>query len=136
MTLNNVVTGSCLCGEISFEVAAAFKVLYFCHCSKCRKFTGSGNASLLAVKAGNLTWKQGAEYLHEFTAPSGYHAVSCSQCGSPMPKLRYDKIYLIPAGSLDGEPEVVRPMHIYCDSRAPWQEISDSFEQFPEGPPR
>ena len=89
------IQGSCLCGAVRYEVARQFRMLYFCHCSKCRRFTGSGNSSLLATRIDNLRWISGTEHLHEFAAPSGYYAVSCSRCGSPMPKQRWGKIYLV-----------------------------------------
>ena len=129
------IQGGCLCGTVRYEVARQFRMLYFCHCSKCRRFTGSGNSSLLATRIDNLRWISGTEHLHEFAAPSGYYAVSCSRCGSPMPKQRWGKIYLVPAGSLDAEPEVERSVHMHCNSKAAWRVIPDSAEKFAEEPP-
>lgn len=36
-----VVKGECLCAEVKFEVDGELPDLYQCHCSLCRKATGS-----------------------------------------------------------------------------------------------
>lgn len=130
-----IIRGSCICGNITYEVTADFRAMYFCHCTKCQKFSGTGNTSLLATRKEKLHWLRGAEKLSSFTSPSGYYAVFCPNCGSPMPKSRWEKIYLIPAGSLDGEPQIASSTHLYCKSKAQWQEISDGHEQYAEGLP-
>jgi hypothetical protein len=33
--------GSCLCGAVRFEVEGSFECFFLCHCSFCRKDTGS-----------------------------------------------------------------------------------------------
>ncbi|PRY63410.1 hypothetical protein B0H98_1085 [Vreelandella songnenensis] len=35
------MTGECLCGEVKFEIDGKLPNLYQCHCSLCRKTTGS-----------------------------------------------------------------------------------------------
>ena len=41
--------GSCLCGEVRFEVTGDFERFFLCHCGRCRKDTGSAHAANLAV---------------------------------------------------------------------------------------
>lgn len=36
-----VITGSCLCGGIQYEVTGEPMKRVMCHCDNCRKFTGS-----------------------------------------------------------------------------------------------
>ena len=38
--------GSCLCGEVAFEVEGPFDSFLNCHCSRCRKATGTARAKL------------------------------------------------------------------------------------------
>lgn len=39
------VKGSCLCGRVTFVVSGPFEAFHWCHCSRCRKDTGSAHAS-------------------------------------------------------------------------------------------
>ena len=131
-----MIKGSCLCGQITFEVQENFHGMFFCHCSKCRKVTGSSNASLLGTAKQKLRWVAGEDKLASFTSPSGYYVVFCPECGSPLPKAKWDKIYLVPAGTLEGAPIINERMHLFCDSKAPWYEITDDHEQHAEWFPR
>ncbi|CAM2961587.1 GFA family protein [Moritella viscosa] len=36
-----ILNGSCLCGKVGIEVPDDFDYMGNCHCSECRKFTGS-----------------------------------------------------------------------------------------------
>jgi len=80
-------------------------------------------------------WASDNQNLLSFTAPSGYYAVSCSFCGSPMPKTKWDKVYLVPAGTLDDQPDIKSAMHVFCESKASWDEISDALPRYPGNPP-
>ena len=52
------LTGSCLCGSVRYTVQGEPQRAFHCHCSRCRKATGTGHASNLFV-AGTLTWDAG-----------------------------------------------------------------------------
>ena len=41
----------------------------------------------------------------------------------------------IPAGSIDGDPEIRPSVHIFVGSKAPWYEITDGLPQFDRFPP-
>ncbi|RPH66319.1 MAG: aldehyde-activating protein, partial [Hyphomicrobiales bacterium] len=46
--------GSCLCGDVRFEIAGDFEKFYLCHCSRCRKDTGSAHGANLFASAARL----------------------------------------------------------------------------------
>ena len=46
-------TGSCLCGEITFEIDGDFKNFYLCHC---RKDTGPAHAANMFSSTAKLKW--------------------------------------------------------------------------------
>ena len=60
------MTGSCLCGEIEFEVDEIPGLVFNCHCSRCRK----GHAAAFATQAfavrSTLRFKKGHDLLKEF----------------------------------------------------------------------
>lgn len=131
-----VVRGSCLCGEVRFEIDGRVSPIGLCHCSKCRKATGTGAVCDLMTSARSLRFTQGEARVRHFMQPSGYRTAFCEQCGSPMPKpQRNGKLWWVPAGSLDDDPLVGIAAHIYVDSKAPWDVIPEGVEQFPEGFP-
>ena len=39
--------GSCLCGEVVYEITGNLGIFKYCHCHRCSKFTGSANDSHL-----------------------------------------------------------------------------------------
>jgi hypothetical protein len=61
-----IFTGSCLCGEVAFEVEGPFDKFLNCHCSRCRKASGTAHSSEVIVKAGTLRWLKGEEAVVRF----------------------------------------------------------------------
>ena len=133
------ISGSCLCGNVRFEIDGRVSPIGLCHCSLCRKETGTGAAAQLITSRKSLRFTAGEHLLNTFHKPSGFGTRFCTQCGSPMPKLHPSgKIYWVPAGALDDDPGVPVAMHIYVGSKAPWDEIAGDavqhIEDWPERP--
>lgn len=124
------VTGSCLCGSVRFEVVGAFDGFYLCHCSRCRKDTGSAHASNLFSTTARLLWLAGEAQVTGYKLPGTRHQRAfCAGCGSAMPTRQRDGgLLVVPAGSLDGDPGVRPTAHIFCDDKAGWE------SQLPEAP--
>jgi len=124
-----MIQGSCLCGEVAYEIDGRISEIGQCHCSKCRKYTGSAHGAVLVTAIPNLRWVRGEQLLSSYTAPSGYYAVFCSKCSSPLPKTRANKVYLVPAGTLDDDPGVKVSFHVHVASKALWEDILDELPQ-------
>ncbi|MBN8606194.1 MAG: GFA family protein [Caulobacterales bacterium] len=116
--------GSCLCGEVRFEIEGAFEHFFLCHCGRCRKDTGAAHAANLFSTQARLTWLSGEEHIKTFQLPETRHARGfCRACGSALPSLQMDGALLVtPAGSLDGEVDIKPTAHILFASRANWDE--------------
>src|SRR3546814_8163629 len=83
--MTNALRGSCLCGEIRFEIDGKIGAAGQCHCSKCRKVSGTdGNAVFYASTAG-FRWLAGEDLIERFVVPDGRGWTShfCRRCGSP-----------------------------------------------------
>jgi hypothetical protein len=114
--------GSCLCGAVRFEVEGSFEHFFLCHCSYCRKDTGSAHGANLFSNTAKLTWLAGENQVATYHLPSTRHAKSfCKTCGSALPRLPTDgSALVVPAGSLES-PVTMRPnAHIFVASRADW----------------
>ena len=122
--------GSCLCGAARFEVSGDFQSFFLCHCSRCRKDSGSAHGANLFSTEARLDWLSGEEKVRTFQLPETRHQRSfCADCGSALPGLQMDgALLVVPAGSLDS-PLPMRPnAHINVASRADWDE---HLEQIP-----
>jgi len=124
--------GSCLCQTIQYKIIGEPKAFYLCHCSRCRKVTGSAHASNLFVHVESMQWLAGESMISSYRVPDTRFAKSfCSQCSSAVPSLRPPSHVLIPAGSLDSEPELTPQAHISCASRAAWDDGFANLECIP-----
>src|SRR3546814_7038212 len=69
--MTNALRVSCLCGEIRFEIDGKIGAAGQCHCSKCRKVSGTdGNAVFYASTAG-FRWLAGEDLIERFVVPDG-----------------------------------------------------------------
>jgi hypothetical protein len=130
-----MIRGSCLCGGARFEIDGPISPIGHCHCSKCRKVTGTASNAVFWVDTArtSLRFTQGEELVRTFRLASGWASVFCAECGSPMPhQNRAGTRYFVPAGSLDDDPGVRPAVHIFVGSKAPWDEIHGPQPQFTE----
>ncbi|ADU66714.1 glutathione-dependent formaldehyde-activating GFA [Desulfurispirillum indicum S5] len=124
-------TGGCLCGAIRFEVTGPFEGFFLCHCSRCRKDTGSSNAANLFSRASELRWLSGESQVTVYNLPETRHVRSfCAVCGSALPSLQTNGTLLVPAGSLDTDVPLRPQGHIFMDSRANWDEKLETLPKF------
>lgn len=115
--------GSCLCGAVTYEVDPPFHKMIHCHCSRCRKGTGTGHATNLIAEPGRFRWLSGEDAITRYDLPTAksFSKWFCSHCGCPVPRLRRKgDLMVIPAGSLDSVPGIRPTDHIFWGSRAPW----------------
>ncbi len=132
-----MLTGGCLCGKVRYEIDGKASGIWFCHCSKCRRSTGSAFVAAAACRETNFRWLCDSRAISEFSTESGYRRRFCATCGSPAPSYVPDRDFVwLPAGSLDGDPGTRPRHHIFVGSKAPWLEITDSLPQFEEHAPR
>ena len=117
------VTGSCLCGSVKFEATAPFAAFRYCHCSRCRKASGSAHAANLFVPETQFKWTAGEALLKRFPHPQSerFAVWFCTNCGTRMPhKVNTTDNMLIPAGVLDADPEMRPTNSIFWKSKSAW----------------
>lgn len=131
------LAGSCLCGSIRYSATGEPLRFYHCHCSRCRKVTGTGHASNLFVK-GRLEWLSGENEVAFFKPPDAGRFTNsfCPHCGSRMPRfIEQAGMVFIPAGSLDDEPGFAAQARIFLGSRAAWSCDASALPEYDEYPP-
>jgi len=131
--------GSCLCGSVEYEVHPPFKLFQYCHCSRCRKVTGTAHGSNLFVAPEQFRWIKGEDMVGRYEVPDAkYYATGfCKKCGSSMPWLAQGgRNMVVPAGSLDEDPEMLPRQIIYWESKACWYVDPERLPKYDELPPR
>ena len=128
--MSEISAGGCLCGAVTFEIAGAFEGFFLCHCSRCRKGTGSAHAANLFSRSATITWLSGEDKVRVYRVPDTRHQKCfCTDCGSALPRVQPDGMLVVPAGSLDSDVHVRPNAHIFCASRANWD---DHLEDVPK----
>src|SRR5262245_54108822 len=61
--------GSCLCGDVRFEILGAFERFFLCHCGRCRKDTGSAHAANLFSSTAKVRWLSGQSAISTYQVP-------------------------------------------------------------------
>jgi len=129
------MTGSCLCGEIEFEVDEIPGMVFNCHCSRCRKAHGAAFATQAFAVRSSLKFKKGRELLKEYDSSSQGIRAFCSSCGSCLMNYAKDNgPYLsVAIACLDGYRG--KPVaHAFVASKADWHEPSLDIPAFDEVP--
>ncbi len=130
------LTGSCFCGRIRYAIDRPLLNARSCHCSRCRKaFSGAGSA-YAEVMPGSFSWTSGEDNLAQHTSTPGRGLCFCRTCGTTLCGMHDGKVHGVTLGSVDGDPGVQIGMHIFVGSKAPWDHIGGSAQQFSEFPPQ
>lgn len=130
-----MIRGGCLCGGVRFELDRAVGPFELCHCSRCRKTTGSAFMAALGVRREDFRWLEGRELVTTYDAPilespPAYRSCFCSRCGSPVPDPADESPWFeIQAGLLEHDPQVRPDKHIFVESKSAWYAITDDLPQ-------
>ncbi len=117
----NFHQGSCLCGAVQFEIRGAFDSFYYCHCSRCRKTSGTAHAANAFAANAELIWLQGAESVKTYAVPdTRFTKTFCIHCGASLPHVKADGRIKLPAGSLDSVFDMPVTERIFTQDRALW----------------
>ena len=121
-----MITGSCLCGAVRIQVDGKLGPVVYCHCSQCRRASGSAFAANADVRARYLRL-EGREAIREYESSPGKLRAFCSRCGSPVYSRRVSQpeTYRLRLGTLDGDPGRRPVAHGFVGSKAPWFELPD-----------
>jgi hypothetical protein len=125
--VTDVVAGSCLCGGVAFEVVLPFRRASHCHCSRCRKHSGTAMLTHGRVPRDRFRLLRGDELVRVYRPEGGAVKAFCSECGSslfggtwpegPEVSVRF--------GALDGDPGIRPQYRTHVASKAAWDDVPD-----------
>lgn len=120
-------TGACLCGAVTFEYAGDIAEAAYCHCTDCRRTTGSAFNISVGLKSSGFKVTKGSPHEFTKTADSGNLLTRhfCGNCGSPLytsSPSNADMVY-VKAGAFD-DPGFIKPAYqSWTRSRVRWADI-------------
>ena len=129
---DRILAGECLCRAVRYEVADAFAYALNCHCSNCRRATGSAFKPFAGIAREKLTVVDGADDLMTYGGTAA-HDAHCRRCGSLLYSVVRDGAFVhVTMGTLRDAPAIRPSAHIFVGSKAPWYAISDDLPQYQE----
>ena len=127
-----MLAGKCLCGAVHYQVSDQFIYAANCHCSNCRRTTGSAIKPFAGIAREKLRVTTGDDHLKRFGDEEGHNA-HCEACGSLLYSVVRDGAFVhVPMGTLIDDPSIRPTVHIFVGSKAPWFRITDDLPQYEE----
>tara|TARA_B100000519_G_scaffold84741_1_gene73446 strand:- start:316 stop:714 length:399 start_codon:yes stop_codon:yes gene_type:complete len=123
-------TGSCLCGNIRYEIDGEPSITGICHCKNCQRQAGSAFSTLAAVPREAFRFIQGEPKLYADADTKSGNTVErwfCNNCGSPI----YSGVdsspdnWFLKTGTLDDTSTWEPRFQAWCDSKQNWVTLED-----------
>lgn len=130
--------GHCLCKSISYTAEGEPNWSAHCHCSDCRRHTGSPVASFVCFDRDKVSLTSGA--FSQYESSPGVYRSFCGTCGTPMAYEREDlpgEIHLY-LGTLAHPEDLPATLEVFCRERLPWFKLTvdgPSFDTLPDMAP-
>jgi len=119
--------GSCLCGAVRFEVSEPFALVSACHCTSCKKLSGSWGTVSGRARSAAVRVVAGEASVTRYQPPEGRAKAFCSECGSNLfgggwPDSEWCSVRL---AALDVPFDRRPDRHIFVRSVAAWETLPD-----------
>jgi hypothetical protein len=132
--MTKMLTGKCFCSRVHYTVADEFLYAMNCHCSNCRRTTGSAFKPFAGIERGKLRLTEGEDSLLVYGDDKA-NDTHCGRCGSLLYSVVRDGAFVhVALGSLVDAPGIRPTRHIFVGSKAPWFTITDDLPQHQEFP--
>jgi hypothetical protein len=125
--------GGCTCGAVRYALTDRPLFVHCCHCTWCRRETGSAFAVNALIETACIRLVRGEPASHALPSPSGSGQVfhRCPRCGLTLWShyaAARERIGFVRVGTLDDPSAAPPDIHIYTSTRLPWVAV-------PEGVP-
>ena len=126
-----ILAGECFCRAVRYAVADAFEYALNCHCSNCRRTTGSAFKPFAGIARDKLSVTGGEDNVMIYgdarpatTRIAGAAARCCIRWCAMAPYVH------VAMGTLVDDPSIRPTAHIFVGSKAPWFSITDDLPQY------
>ncbi len=124
--------GKCLCGAIHISVVGKIKDIIHCHCSLCRKSTGSAFATNGFVNSAEFKVGSGSEKLKTFIFKPGRKRHFCTDCGCPVFSSNDEDLSRVRVrlGLFDSDINEKPISHNFVTSKANWEDLDAKLPRY------
>jgi hypothetical protein len=124
--------GSCLCHAIEIRIDGPIESIIHCHCSLCRKSSGTAFATNGFVDRSSFMIVRGQASLTSFEYKPGKRRFFCSGCGSPIFSSSVDDEarIRIRLGIIDSDIEEHPVSHNFVSSKANWEDLDARLPRY------
>ncbi|KAI9304227.1 glutathione-dependent formaldehyde-activating protein [Cunninghamella echinulata] len=132
------ITGGCLCEKIRYSISLKKSLdeikANYCHCTMCRKASGSPLAAFFMVPKEDVTFS-GSLQLSKYQSSENCLRGFCPNCGSQLTWERVGSdIYDFGLGTLDN-PHIIQPQyHLWCENKIVPILNGPKYAQYTDGP--
>ena len=127
--MTNRLIGKCYCGAVEYAVPDEFRYALICHCSNCRRTTGSAFKPFAGIEREKFAVTRGADGLLIYGGDKA-HDAHCGKCGSLLYSVVREAAWVhVTMGTLVDPPSIRPSGHIFVGSKAPWDTITDDLPQ-------
>jgi hypothetical protein len=135
---STIIEGGCNCGAIRYSISGEPSVVVICHCSNCRRQSGSSFSVNIVIKPDVIKIDGDLATYEDKNTESGAPVLRqfCSLCGSPIRSVSSAQmeVSIVKAGSTD-DPSLFAPaMHIWTQSALPWVPLPADLPCFERNP--
>jgi len=125
-----LLSGQCYCGAVHYTVADQFIYAANCHCSDCRRTTGSAFKPFAGIERAKLNLTKGQDHI-KIVGDADGNNTHCADCGSLLYSVVRNGAYVhVAMGTLVDDPTIRPTHHIFVGSKAPWFTITDDLPQY------
>jgi hypothetical protein len=126
------LTGTCFCRAVRYEVADEFRYAMICHCSNCRRTTGSAFKAFAGIEREKFAVAEGGDKIMVY-GDDKTNDTHCRLCGSLLFSVVRDGAFVhVAMGTLVDAPSIRPSRHIFVGSKAPWFTITDDLPRHEE----
>jgi hypothetical protein len=124
--------GSCLCGAVTLALQGSIESIIHCHCSRCRKSTGSAYATNGFIEKSALIINSGEQQIVSYESAPGKRRHFCQICATPIYSSNaQDPTRLrIRLGVLDSDISERPISHNFVSSKANWEELDADLPRY------
>lgn len=131
-----MLSGSCLCGTVKYEINGGIGRISHCHCSMCRKAHGAAFGTYAPVAWKAFRFVTGEDAVQRYQSSADVTRTFCKRCGSTLQFITEGMAgFALAVGTLDSDPGRKPAYQIWVGSKAPWWDIDPALPSYEGDPP-
>ncbi len=135
-----LLTGSCGCGAVHFEITQPLVGAAYCHCTRCQRRTGTGSSVQARIDGRTFRLISGGDLVKAWRHPDGgFEKCFCGECGAHLFSRDPDDPtrMSVRMAAFDSDPGVRPSWRTFVAYAAEWEPIpDDGLERHVESRPR